>query len=184
MRTDRNRNIKRIFRTGTSVIMAAALAFAPAAGISSRADVIISPKVVIGVGPGGSMQGVDTSSPDWADYKETGGAAQGAMNISTFIPSGCINSCALDTPNPIVQNADKYSYDYMVNDLWNLQQRYGRNMTYHSLATTADGRNIYEVVIEDVIEPRNTRFRVIRALETLDGKRQDIPAKKHDNLPL
>ena len=38
--------------------------------------------------------------------------------------------------------------------------------------------------IEDVIEPRNKRFRVIRALETLDGKRQDIPAKKHDNLPL
>ncbi|MBQ5416748.1 MAG: acyl-CoA carboxylase subunit beta, partial [Bacteroidales bacterium] len=38
--------------------------------------------------------------------------------------------------------------------------------------------------IEDVIEPRNTRFRVIRALETLKGKRQDVPAKKHDNLPL
>ncbi len=38
--------------------------------------------------------------------------------------------------------------------------------------------------IEDVIEPRNTRFRVIRALELLDGKRQEMPAKKHDNLPL
>ena len=38
--------------------------------------------------------------------------------------------------------------------------------------------------IEDVIEPRNTRFRVIRALESLDGKRQDKPAKKHDNIPL
>ena len=38
--------------------------------------------------------------------------------------------------------------------------------------------------IEDVIEPRNTRFRIIRALEVLDGKRQDIPAKKHDNMPL
>ena len=38
--------------------------------------------------------------------------------------------------------------------------------------------------IEDIIEPRNTRFRVIRALESLDGKRQDIPAKKHDNIPL
>ena len=38
--------------------------------------------------------------------------------------------------------------------------------------------------IEDVIEPRNTRFRVIRALEMLDGKRQEMPAKKHDNLPL
>ena len=38
--------------------------------------------------------------------------------------------------------------------------------------------------IEDIIEPRNTRFRVIRALETLNGKRQEIPARKHDNLPL
>ena len=38
--------------------------------------------------------------------------------------------------------------------------------------------------IDDVIEPRNTRFRVIRALEQLAGKKQDIPAKKHDNLPL
>ena len=38
--------------------------------------------------------------------------------------------------------------------------------------------------IEDIIEPRNTRFRVIRALESLKGKHQEIPAKKHDNLPL
>ncbi|MBR5699689.1 MAG: acyl-CoA carboxylase subunit beta [Bacteroidales bacterium] len=38
--------------------------------------------------------------------------------------------------------------------------------------------------IDDVIEPRNTRFRVIRALEFLRGKQQELPAKKHDNLPL
>jgi len=38
--------------------------------------------------------------------------------------------------------------------------------------------------IEDVIEPRNTRFRICRALESLAGKRQELPAKKHDNLPL
>ncbi len=38
--------------------------------------------------------------------------------------------------------------------------------------------------IDDVIEPRNTRFRVIRALQQLEGKRQELPAKKHDNLPL
>ena len=38
--------------------------------------------------------------------------------------------------------------------------------------------------VDDVIEPRNTRFRVIRALEQLASKRQEIPAKKHDNLPL
>ena len=38
--------------------------------------------------------------------------------------------------------------------------------------------------IEDIIEPRNTRFRIIRALEYLQGKRQQLPPKKHDNLPL
>lgn len=38
--------------------------------------------------------------------------------------------------------------------------------------------------IDDIIEPRNTRFRVIRALEQLDGKKQELPWKKHDNLPL
>ncbi|MDR0798844.1 MAG: methylmalonyl-CoA carboxyltransferase, partial [Dysgonamonadaceae bacterium] len=38
--------------------------------------------------------------------------------------------------------------------------------------------------IDDVIEPRNTRFRVIRALQQLATKKQTNPAKKHDNLPL
>lgn len=38
--------------------------------------------------------------------------------------------------------------------------------------------------MDDVIEPRNTRFRIIRALEQLRTKRQTLPAKKHDNLPL
>jgi len=38
--------------------------------------------------------------------------------------------------------------------------------------------------IEDVILPRDTRWRVIRALAYLDGKRLDLPPKKHDNLPL
>ena len=38
--------------------------------------------------------------------------------------------------------------------------------------------------IDDVIEPRNTRFRVIRALEQLSDKKQENPWKKHDNLPL
>ncbi|MFZ4455329.1 MAG: acyl-CoA carboxylase subunit beta [Bacteroidales bacterium] len=38
--------------------------------------------------------------------------------------------------------------------------------------------------IDDVIEPRNTRFRVIRALQQLQTKKLTNPAKKHDNLPL
>ncbi|MDR2231903.1 MAG: methylmalonyl-CoA carboxyltransferase, partial [Tannerella sp.] len=38
--------------------------------------------------------------------------------------------------------------------------------------------------IDDVIEPRNTRFRVIRALQQLHTKKQTNPAKKHGNIPL
>lgn len=38
--------------------------------------------------------------------------------------------------------------------------------------------------IDDVIEPRNTRFRIIRALEQLETKQQVNPAKKHGNIPL
>jgi len=38
--------------------------------------------------------------------------------------------------------------------------------------------------IDDVIEPRNTRFRIIRALRTLSTKKLTNPPKKHDNIPL
>lgn len=38
--------------------------------------------------------------------------------------------------------------------------------------------------IDDVIEPRDTRFRVIRALETLQTKKVVNPLKKHCNIPL
>ncbi|MGV8137623.1 MAG: acyl-CoA carboxylase subunit beta [Mangrovibacterium sp.] len=38
--------------------------------------------------------------------------------------------------------------------------------------------------IDDVIEPRNTRFRIIRALQTLATKKDVMPPKKHTNIPL
>ena len=38
--------------------------------------------------------------------------------------------------------------------------------------------------IDDVIEPRNTRFRIIRALQTLATKKDTNPPKKHGNIPL
>lgn len=38
--------------------------------------------------------------------------------------------------------------------------------------------------IDDVIEPRNTRFRIIRALSTLATKKDKNPVKKHSNIPL
>ena len=38
--------------------------------------------------------------------------------------------------------------------------------------------------IDDVIEPRNTRFRICRGLAQLRTKRQSLPAKKHGCMPM
>lgn len=38
--------------------------------------------------------------------------------------------------------------------------------------------------IDDVIEPRNTRFRIIRGLRALATKKDSLPPKKHSNIPL
>jgi propionyl-CoA carboxylase beta chain len=38
--------------------------------------------------------------------------------------------------------------------------------------------------VDDVIDPRDTRWKVIRALEMLRSKTDHMPAKKHSNLPL
>jgi acetyl-CoA carboxylase carboxyltransferase component len=38
--------------------------------------------------------------------------------------------------------------------------------------------------IDDVIEPRNTRFRIIRALQIMATKKTLLPPKKHSNIPL
>lgn len=38
--------------------------------------------------------------------------------------------------------------------------------------------------IDDIIRPQNTRSRICRALDMLKNKHTELPAKKHDNLPL
>ncbi|MDD2464067.1 MAG: acyl-CoA carboxylase subunit beta [Desulfobulbus sp.] len=38
--------------------------------------------------------------------------------------------------------------------------------------------------IDDVIEPAETRYRIINAFESIQGKRDTIPMKKHGNIPL
>jgi propionyl-CoA carboxylase beta chain len=38
--------------------------------------------------------------------------------------------------------------------------------------------------VDDIIEPRETRPKVIAALESLQDKRQNVPPKKHGNIPI
>jgi propionyl-CoA carboxylase beta chain len=39
-------------------------------------------------------------------------------------------------------------------------------------------------LVDDIIEPRETRFKLIRAMEMLRSKRESLPPKKHGNGPL
>jgi acetyl-CoA carboxylase carboxyltransferase component len=39
-------------------------------------------------------------------------------------------------------------------------------------------------IVDEVIEPRTTRYKLIKALEMLKNKRDDNPPKKHGNIPL
>ena len=38
--------------------------------------------------------------------------------------------------------------------------------------------------LDDVIEPADTRAQLIMALQNLAGKKQNLPPKKHGNIPL
>ena len=39
-------------------------------------------------------------------------------------------------------------------------------------------------MVDDVIDPRETRIKIIQALEMLRNKKEDRPWKKHGNIPL
>jgi propionyl-CoA carboxylase beta chain len=39
-------------------------------------------------------------------------------------------------------------------------------------------------MVDDVIDPRDTRIKIIQALEMLKTKQESRPAKKHGNIPL
>ncbi|MCI0822411.1 MAG: hypothetical protein J4N34_03170, partial [Chloroflexi bacterium] len=39
-------------------------------------------------------------------------------------------------------------------------------------------------LIDDVIDPADTRPKIIRALEMLENKRETLPQKKHGSIPL
>jgi acetyl-CoA carboxylase carboxyltransferase component len=38
--------------------------------------------------------------------------------------------------------------------------------------------------LDDVIDPADTRSRLIKALQMLENKRDSLPSKKHGNIPL
>ncbi len=49
--------------------------------------------------------------------------------------------------NPVVNPVDKYSYSQMANDISALASRYPGTVTVKSIGKSADGRDIYDVIV-------------------------------------
>lgn len=141
------KNVKKILvaALAASIMVNAGQAAAGCFNINAKAATIIQPGVITGFNSNNTV--FNSTSPDAADYRATGGTAQGSMSISTFIPAGCVDSLAVSSTGSIVEVKDKYGYEDMKADLAELKAEYPTYFNYSSLGVTADGRNIYEAVI-------------------------------------
>ena len=107
--------------------------------VNPYAAVIWAPGTSQSSGPG--AVGGGAGETDWSKV------AQGAMTIDPSIPKGTVNFTSMEVPDPIVKVADMYTYDFMVHDLEELRKEYPAHMSYRSIGSTYDGRNIYEVTV-------------------------------------
>jgi acetyl-CoA carboxylase carboxyltransferase component len=91
--------------------------------------------------------------------------------IAVMGPKGAIEVLQSKKINMITDPAEREEY------IKNAEEEYKNNFA-----------NPYNAArygyIDDVIEPRNTRFRIIRALQSLATKKDTNPPKKHSNIPL
>lgn len=60
--------------------------------------------------------------------------------------------------DPIVNPVDMYSYNQMVNDITALANRYPGKVTVQSIGKSADGRDIYDVIVGDVNASKKILF--------------------------
>ncbi len=119
-------------------------------------------------GPGGNPAASDTGdsqTPTGPGY----GAAQGQQGYGPGFPSeekgdgtvlaapqlpqnNFLNSVVTD---PVVNAAEKYSYDQMVADIRKLQARYGEKIHVNVIGHSHDGRELYEVIVGNVNAPKH-----------------------------
>lgn len=139
----------------TAFLLAGAMSLSAMASVN--ADVYYQNGARTEVGPGVGLsgessvqQGSQDAGPslDAGDYAATGGVGLGGMTVSSEVPSGYRSIAELSAvPDPVVQTAETYTYDYMFHDMDVLSERYRGKLSYRSIGTSRDGRSIYEMVL-------------------------------------
>jgi acetyl-CoA carboxylase carboxyltransferase component len=99
----------------------------------------------------------------------------GDVNLSW--PTGAIAVTGPDAAAPIIFRAQIERADDPAEERSKLVRQYEERFA-NPYISAARG------FIDDVIDPRDTRPKIIRALDTLQNKSERNPAKKHDNIPL
>ena len=89
---------------------------------------VTAPQAAFGAGPGDGLITIET----------------GQTRYETATPS------ELPANTGIVRPVEKYSYSDMEQDIRELQAKYGSRMTVNVIGTSADGRNLYEIIVGNV----------------------------------
>ena len=84
------------------------------------------------------------------------GPGDGLITIETGQTRyGTATPSELPANSGIVRPVEKYSYMEMEQDIRELQAKYGGRMTVNVIGTSADGRNIYEIIVGNVNSGRH-----------------------------
>mgnify|MGYP000640508605 CR=1 FL=1 len=91
---------------------------------------------------------------------------------------------ALDVTGNNLSNRDTVGYTRQRLDVYSSYMNMNGIYTTKLARLGLSSQGVFASGVSHVIEPRNTRFRIIRALQQLQTKKLTNPAKKHGNIPL
>lgn len=75
---------------------------------------------------------------------QTGPGVTGGVPVIQDNPSNYYHQ---PMASPVVEPEDKYSYEQMTADIQELERLYGSHMSVNVIGTSADGKNIYDIVV-------------------------------------
>ncbi len=144
----RNRIYAAVMGCFLSLTIPSAVAFGESQGTETAAYETETSEPGTGMGTSnGSTIIRDSQGGQGKDYSQIGPGVNLEGEKEQQAQSGS-DYTSMTVENPVVQPVEKYSYEQMKTDLEALQKRYGTaHMKVNTIGTSADGRNIYEIVV-------------------------------------
>ena len=136
---------------------------------------------------GGTRSLISTKKVNIADWNSAASAL-----VDDMLASGVLDRyekpVVMKVSRIVNRTSEAIDTDLLTKQISITLNKSGNVLTMSEDEYTKEFANPYQAAslgyIDDVIIPKNTRFRIIRALEALANKKQLNPAKKHGNIPL